>query len=79
MAEKDFVNTNYNILETHVGMKFSKKELLELPQDSTDIHKRNTINRHQSGFYEDIIGCIVCILSQAISAGTKANRKQFPV
>ena len=35
------VNANSNILEQRIRTMLSKKELLELPDDSTDIYKRN--------------------------------------
>ena len=76
----EVMNTNNKISEKHVRMMLSKKELLKLPDNITDIYKRNMANRHQNRPYEDINVCIVLlyIVSQVISAGTKANRKQFP-
>ena len=46
MGEKDllrgfFQNANSNILEKRVRTMLSKKELSELPVDSTDIYKCN--------------------------------------
>ena len=37
---------NINIPEKHVRMMLSKKELFELPKYSTDIDKRNMVNRY---------------------------------
>ena len=37
---------NSNIPEKRVRMMLSKKEILELPEDSTDIHKRNVVSRY---------------------------------
>ena len=37
---------NSNILEKRVRMMLSKKEISELPKDSTNIYKRNIVNRY---------------------------------
>ena len=37
---------NRNILEKRVRMMLSKKEIFELPEDSTDIYKRNMVRRY---------------------------------
>ena len=37
---------NSNIPAKRVRMMLSKKEILELPEDSTDIHKRNVVSRY---------------------------------
>ena len=37
---------NRNILEKRVRMMLSKKEIFELPEDSTDIYKRNMVSRY---------------------------------
>ena len=49
------VNANSNIPEKRVRMMLSKKELLELPEDSAHIYKGNMINQYQTSPYEDII------------------------
>ena len=38
-----------------------QKILLELPEDSKDIHKRNMVNRYQIRPYEDIISKLCCV------------------
>ena len=37
---------NSNIPENQVRMMLSKNEILELPEDSTDIYNRNMVNKY---------------------------------
>ena len=38
------VNVNSNIPEKRINMMLSKRELSMLPEDSTDIYKRNVVS-----------------------------------
>ena len=46
---KDFpgvLYTNSNIPKKRVRMMLSKKEIFELPEDNTDVYKRNMVSRY---------------------------------
>ena len=52
-----------NMPEKHVRMMLSKKEISELRKDSTDVYKRNKVNRYMIRLKDSIFEHLCYVLS----------------